>query len=77
VQQWNLAIQQDLPYSFSDQHLLPGLQGHPPGPAVPAMGHAAQRPPGALSTGYVYETYGGNSIYHAGAIQLCGASAAA
>ncbi len=32
-----------------DHRGLPGLQGHESGPPVPALGHAAQRPDGALS----------------------------
>jgi hypothetical protein len=70
VQQWNLSIQQNLPYSFQTTVGYQGTKGSnlnrefqpwvtPPG--------AAQAP---YPSGYIYETYGGSSIFHAASIQL-------
>jgi hypothetical protein len=70
TQSWNLTIQHDLPFSFFgtagylgtkgtrlDQQFIPNSVA--PGAAESALPH-----------GFIYETSGGNSIYHAAQFQL-------
>jgi len=70
VQQWNLSVQQNLPYSFQ---VVAGYQGSK-GTRLDRQFQPWVTPPNApkaaYPTGYVYETFGGNSIYHAGSVQL-------
>jgi hypothetical protein len=70
VQQWSFSIQQNLPHSFmttvgyqgsKGTHLDRQFQPWVTPPNSPASGYP---------TGYVYQTFGGNSIYHAASVQL-------
>jgi len=70
VQQWNLAIQQNLPYSFQTNISYQGSKGTRLDRQFQPWVTPPNAPKAPYPTGYVYETYGGNSIYHAGAIQL-------
>ena len=70
VQQWNLAIQQNLPYSFQTNIAYQGSKGTHLDRQFQPWVTPPNAPQAPYPTGYVYETYGGNSIYHAGSIQL-------
>jgi hypothetical protein len=65
-----LAIQQNLPYSFQTRIAYQGAKGTHLDRQFQPWVTPPNAPQAPYPTGYVYETYGGNSIYHAGAIQL-------
>ncbi|MBZ5583969.1 MAG: TonB-dependent receptor [Acidobacteriia bacterium] len=70
VQQWNFSIQQDLPYSFQASVTYLGSRGTDLDRQFQPWVTAPNAEKSPYPTGYTYETYGGNSIYHAGSIQL-------
>jgi len=70
VQQWNFAVQQNLPYSFQTTVSYQGSKGTNLNRQFLPWVTPPNAPAAPYPTGYVYQTFGGNSIYHAGAIQL-------
>lgn len=70
VQQWNFAIQQNLPYSFQAIVSYQGSKGTNLNRQLLPWVTPPNAPAAPYPTGYVYQTFGGNSIYHAGSIQL-------
>ena len=70
VQQWNFSIQQNLPLSLQATLSYQGSKGT----QLNRLFQPWVMPPGAAAapypTGYVYQSYGGNSIYHGAVIQL-------
>ncbi len=76
AQTWNLAIQQNLPYSFQSTLTYTGVKGtdldrtyqpwvSPPGSTLPSFLYpngVGEQP--NYAPGYTYETYGANSIYN-------------
>jgi len=70
VQQWNFAIQQNLPLSLQATLSYQGSKGT----QLNRLFQPWVTPPGAPAapypTGYVYQSYGGNSIYHGAVVQL-------
>jgi hypothetical protein len=70
VQQWNFNIQQNLPYSFLLNVGYMGSKGTHLDRQFQPWVNPPNAPKAPYPSGYVYETYGGTSIYHAGSIQL-------
>ena len=70
VQQWNLAVQQNLPYSFQTTVSYQGSKGTNLNRQFQPWVTPPNAPAAGYPTGYSYQTFGGNSIYHAGSIQL-------
>ncbi len=70
VQQWNLAVQQNLPYSFQTTMTYQGSKGTHLDRQFQPWVTPPNAPPSRFPTGYTYQTFGGNSIYHAGSVQL-------
>jgi hypothetical protein len=70
VQQWSFSIQQNLPYSFQTTVAYQGSKGTHLDRQFQPWVTPPNAPKAPYPTGYVYETYGGTSIYHAGSVQL-------
>ncbi|HSW50386.1 MAG TPA: TonB-dependent receptor, partial [Bryobacteraceae bacterium] len=70
VQQWNFAIQQNLPYSFQTTAAYQGSKGTHLDRQFQPWVTPPNAPASGFPTGYTYQTFGGTSIYHAGSIQL-------
>ncbi|MGQ9633511.1 MAG: TonB-dependent receptor domain-containing protein [Bryobacteraceae bacterium] len=70
VQGWNFAIQQNLPFSFQTIVSYQGSKGTNLNRQFLPWVTPPNAPAAPYPTGYVYQTFGGNSIYHAGSIQL-------
>jgi hypothetical protein len=70
AEQWQFAIQQNLPYSFQTTLTYHGAAGRDLDRRITPW----VEPPGAVRalypTGYTYETYGGNSMYNSANVQL-------
>ncbi len=70
VQQWSFSLQQNLPYSFQTTVNYMGSKGTNLDQQFQPWVTPPNAPQAAYPTGYVYETFGGTSIYHAASIQL-------
>jgi hypothetical protein len=70
VQQWNFSIQQNLPYSFQTTLSYLGSKGTNLARQFQPWVTPPNAPKAAYPSGYIYETYGGTSIYNAGSIQV-------
>ncbi len=70
VQQWNFSIQQNLPYSFQTTVAYQGSKGTHLVRQFQPWVTPPNAPQAPYPSGYVYETFGGNSNYNAGSIQF-------
>ncbi|MGD0497361.1 MAG: carboxypeptidase regulatory-like domain-containing protein [Bryobacteraceae bacterium] len=70
AEQWQFAVQQNLPYSFQATLTYMGTAGRDLDRRMTPWVVPPGAPPVLYPTGYTYETYGGNSMYNAGSAQL-------
>ena len=72
AQMWNLDAQRDLPFAFQATASYSGIKGtHAAQEILPnSYPLGAANPCPSCSSGFIYETSGGNSIRHAGRFQL-------
>ena len=72
AQSWQLSVQRDLPFALQASATYSGTKGsHGPQEIMPnSYPLGESNPCASCASGFIYETSGGNSIRHAGQLQL-------